>query len=31
MIKALTWGFGGGAKQSNPPADIIRKRSRIQF
>ena len=31
MIKALTWGFGGGAKQSNPPLDITKREVEYNF
>ena len=31
MIKALTWGFGGGAKQSSPPADITKREVEYNF
>ena len=31
MIKSLTWGFGGGAKQSNPPLDIIKREVEYNF
>ena len=31
MIKALTWGFGGGAKQSHPPLDITKREVEYNF